>query len=248
MERYLVDSNLPDSIRDAAKPANRDKAFILGQTFTDEQENLENAILGHDNSNNNLFEFGYVGTEVLWTRGECIMINRLDEHQPVTFDKEGLRLESRPRQKRKQDDPNFIEREKKREADNCQFKAVILNEILKWPDITNLPPAEYRERKKAQLIEMVRSKSAHCFKNYGEAVGVASHCYSALLLEPDEVGRKTRQELHDENGNPKRNCFGDTRLIQNALWLNSRIISKDVAVKRMVSYLNLRHVIVKEVV
>src|SRR5437016_5744752 len=46
MERYIVDSNLPGSVDNAKKPENRNKAFILGQTFTDEQENLEAAILG----------------------------------------------------------------------------------------------------------------------------------------------------------------------------------------------------------
>src|SRR5882762_1158441 len=59
MERYLIDSNMPASIRDATKPANREKAFIVGYTFMDEQDNLENAVLGHDNRNNNLFGFGY---------------------------------------------------------------------------------------------------------------------------------------------------------------------------------------------
>ncbi len=58
MERYLIDSNVPASIRDATKPANRDKAFIIGYTFMDEQDNLDNAVLRHDNCNNNLFGFG----------------------------------------------------------------------------------------------------------------------------------------------------------------------------------------------
>src|SRR6266852_5723779 len=43
MDRYLIDSNLPGSVGDAQKPENKNKAIILGQTFTDETENLENA-------------------------------------------------------------------------------------------------------------------------------------------------------------------------------------------------------------
>jgi len=69
MERYLVDSNLPGLVGEAKKPENRDKAFILGQTFTDERENLKDTLFGPkaDNSNNNLFTFGYVGrNKVSW--------------------------------------------------------------------------------------------------------------------------------------------------------------------------------------
>jgi hypothetical protein len=64
-------------------------------------------------------------------------------------------------------------------------------------------------------------------------------CYAALLMEDDAIGKKTRDEFNlvDGAGNPKRNLFGDTRLIQNALWLKSRIISSDGAVTRMASYL-----------
>jgi len=176
------------------------------------------------------------------------MIHRLDEHQRFVLNKQGMRLESRPHEKRLKDDPEFIEREKNRVAVNCQFKAYLMNEILKLTDITNLPPQEDSERNKTELIEIIRSKSAQGFKNYHEAAYIASVCYSALLLEPDDVGKKTRQEFHDESGKPKRNCFGDTHLIQNALWLNSRIISKDAAVRRMADYLNLRDVTVKQVV
>src|ERR1035438_3390287 len=60
MERYLVDSNLPGLVSEAKRPENRNKVFILGQTFTDERENLKDTLFGPkaDNSNNNLFTFG----------------------------------------------------------------------------------------------------------------------------------------------------------------------------------------------
>jgi len=245
MERFLIDSNSPASIRDATRATNRDKAFIIGYTFIDEQDNLENTLLGHDNCNNNLFGFGYIEEDCDWPLGECVMIHRLDEHQRFALNMWSLRLESRPRQKRLKDDPEFIEREKDRTAKNRQFKVHITHKIL---SVTDLVEPEDNDRKKLELIEIIRSKSAQCFKNYHEAAEIASLCYSALLLEPDEVGKKTRKEFHDKDGNPKRNCFGDTHLIQNALWLNSRIISKDAAVVRMAEYLNLRDVTVKQVV
>jgi hypothetical protein len=52
-------------------------------------------------------------------------------------------------------------------------------------------------------------------------------------LELDDVGNKTRQEFNETD---RPNVFGDIRLFQNALWLKSRIISNDAAVRRMAEY------------
>lgn len=229
MECYIIDSNLPGSVSDATKPENKNKAFILGQTFTDERENLEDALLGSrvDNSNNNLFAFGFVGDEIRWLPTPCLMLYRLDSYLQITMNAKGLREESRPRVKRMLDDPEFIESERKDMADVLHFKEIILKEILRWPDITCLPPVKFNGRKKAQLIEIIRSKAPSCFTNYSNAAYVASLCYAALLLEPDKIGVKTRNEFCKPN---RRHVFGDTRLIQNALWLKARILSNDGAV------------------
>jgi hypothetical protein len=245
MDRYIIDSNLLGSISDAKKPENRNKAFILGQTVADEVENLERLLFGRnvDNANNNLFVFGFVGPDASPLPAPYLMINRLDSNYWLIFDKKGLREESRQRVKRMQDDPEFIERERKNTSDVFQFKGTILNEILRWPDITSLPPVEFTERKKAQLVGTIRSKAAGCFANYANACEIASFCYAALLLEPDMIGVKTRDEFCDPN---RRNVFGDTRLIQNALWLKARILSNDGAVKRMVEYLGLPEISVME--
>ena len=47
------------------------------------------------------------------------------------------------------------------------------------------------------------------------------------------VWNKSWDEFNDDNN---RNIFGDTSLLQNALWLHSRIISNDNALKKMVGY------------
>ena len=107
---------------------------------------------------------------------------------------------------------------------------------LNLSGVANLPSIDETEWKKAKIIQIVQSKAPSCFKDYWKAAEVASHCYAALLLERDEVGEKTRSEFNDPR---RRNVFGDTRLVQNALWLNSRILSNDKAVGRMVEYLAL---------
>jgi hypothetical protein len=250
MDRYLVDSNLPGILAEAKKPENRNKAFILGQTFTDERENLKDALFGPnaDNSNNNLFTFGYIGrNKVQHLPTPCLVINRLDPYFRKTMDEGRLKAESRLSAKRIKDDVEFGERERGHFDYVSDFQHRILS-ILSLPDFSTLPPPDFAERK-AQLIAAIRSKVPGCSTRYWRAVEVSSLCYAALLLEPDSVGRKARGEFcfRDATGNPKRNVFGDTRLIQNALWLNARILSNDRAVERMVNYLGLPEITVKEI-
>ena len=251
MERYLADSNLPGLLGEAKRPENRNKAFILGQTFTDERENLKDTLFGPkaDNSNNNLFTFGYIGwNKIQHLPTPCLAIHRLDAYYRPMMDEGRLRAASRSSATGVKQDADFTERERDHFDFVSDLKSRILNAILHLPDVTSLPPVEFTERKKAQLIQIVHSKASGCFLHYWNAVEVSSLCYAALLLEPDGVGKKTREEFNfkDEAGNPKRNVFGDTRLIQNALWLNARILSNDRAVRRMVEYLGLPEITASE--
>jgi len=250
MQRYLIDSNLSDPLRDAAKPENKNKAFILGQTYTDEQDNLKAALLKWDNSNNNLFDFGYMEEPIGGFPTPCVMINRLDAHQPLTFNMEKMRLESRPHEKKLKDDPKYVVRHKKHLEAVNDLKSRILAFHLCLENLDPLPSPEFMAGCNKELIETIRHRAPSAFKDYEVAWEVATMCHAALLMEPKDnlVARKTREEFSREEGigNPKRNLFGDTRLIQNALWLNSRIISKDGAVKRMASYLGVPGITVVE--
>jgi hypothetical protein len=251
MERYLADSNQPGLVGEARKPENRNKAFILGQTFTDERENLRDTLFGPkaDNSNNNLFTFGYLGrSRIQHYPTPCLVIHRLDVYYRSMMDENRLRAASRSPAKRTTQDADFIERERDHVGYVSDMKHRILNDILHLSDVTSLPPVEFTERKKAQLMQIIRSKASGCFLHYWNAVEVSSLCYAALLMERDGVGEKTRKELsfQDEAGNLRRNVFGDTRLIQNALWLNARILSNDRALGRMAEYLRLPEITVTE--
>jgi len=253
MERYLLDSNLPGSVAEAKRPGNRNKAFILGQTFTDERENLRDTLFGPkaDNSNNNLFTFGYVGrNKIPYLPTPCLVIHRLDIYYRPMMDEDRLRASSPSTAKNLQQDTDLVERERDHFDYVSDMKRRILNDILQLPCVTHLPSVELAESKKAQLIHIIRSRASECFLRYWNAVEVSSLCYAALLLEPDEIGKKTRDEFnfHDEVGNPKPNVFGDTRLLQNALWLKAHILSKDRAIRRMAEYLDLPEITVTEIV
>lgn len=245
MERFLLDTNSLEVLRDAKRPENQNKAFILGQTVEEEVENLEALLFGRnvDNSNNNIFDFGFVGPEKSGLHHPYLILNRLDLHYRLTFDDKRLKRESRTRKERTERE--FFEREREHMANVLDLKQAILGQILRWPDIANLPPVEFTERKKSQLVRIIRVMAGDAHKNYDTAVHVASLCYATLLLEQDDVGKKTRAEFSDPL---RRNVFGDTRLIAEALWLNAHVLSKDIAVKRMAQYVASKTVTVTETV
>lgn len=89
--------------------------------------------------------------------------------------------------------------------------------------------------KRAFVQDRIRSLVPGCFKNYERCCNIAMYCYAALLLDymDTRIWIKSWDEFND---NENRNVFGDMSLLQNVLWLHSRIISKDNALKTMVSY------------
>ena len=230
--RFVVDSNSRWK-EEASKVENRNKAFIVGETVTDESDDLKGNLFGKkvDASNNNLFHFGMVAEG---PRPPYLQIDRHDEFYPLIFDKQRLRMESQPREKRT--DAEFFERERDHMQKVEGAKQVILGKlglaVVLQAEL--LPLNELRQKVKAQIVELIRSQAPSCVSRYMPAAEIAMLCYAALLLEEDEIGTKTRNEFHDAT---RRNVLGDTRLIQNALWFNARILSSDGAVTRMAEYI-----------
>jgi len=245
MERFMVDNNSSWK-KEAAKPENRDKAFIVGDTIMDEPYDLEGNLFSNkvDISNNNIFAFGAIDWQELapYLAGPhhlilppCLTIDRFDSYFQILCDKEKLRRDSRPRTKRT--DAHFLEREWKRAYNDSDARAWVLQQLglREVVKIALVPDAASRQ---AKIIQTIRSEVPNCFKDYVRASNIAYLCYAALLLEPsdkeDSVGWKTRNEFND-TGNV--NVFGDTRLVRDALWFGSRILSSDGAVKRMAEYI-----------
>lgn len=233
MKRFVVDSNSPWK-REAAKPENFDKAFVVGETAMDEPDNLKGVLFSRliDTSNNNLFSFGQnnLGTVPFYE------ISRFDEHHRAIFDEKRLDEESKPRAGRT--DAEFVQREMENMAAVDDLRRFILSG-LELARLTRLPAPSLTEPKRLRLLEMIRKLAPLCPHSFWNSIRVATFCYAVLLLERDDIGGKTRREFNDLTN---RNVFGDTRLLQNALWLNSHILSSDRAVKRMTEYINLSDV------
>ena len=220
MERYMPDCNSLNCLDDAKRPENRNRAFILWNTIWEEQANLE-ALVRLKSPHDNLFTIEFIAEdEVPFHR---IVIHRMDEFYPLIMDRRRLKREScRRNQERERDHMLRVQ----------QFRKTI-RDFLIGLDVTMAGHSMFL--KQAFVQDRIRSLVPGCFKNYGRCCDIAMYCYAALLLGymDTKVWRKSWGEFNDDV-NP--NVFGDTSLLQNALWLHSRIISNDNALKKMVGY------------
>lgn len=145
------------------------------------------------------------------------------------------RIKQVSRERMEKSDPAYLESERELLALVRDEKVNILS-FLNIADVANLPPVEVTEQIKCGIVQHVRSKSHECCRDYQLSMNIAGLCYAALLLERDEVGKKTRSEFSDPK---RRNVLGDVLLFRDALWFNARILSNDRAVTRMAEYVAL---------
>jgi len=229
-ERYVCDSNSFWK-SESAKDCNQSKVFIVPHTALDEPEDVHGNLFGKkvDIRNENIFFF----TAAPYQGGLCLAIEQYNADFCKRFSAEKLKQVSRERIKKT--DLKYQESERELLGQVRMEKENILS-FLNIPTIESLPSLKDSEQVKSGIINHVRKAGVKCFQDYRNAMNVAGLCYAALLLEPDDVGKKTRNEFSDPN---RRNLFGDTLLFRDALWFNARILSNDRAVTRMVEYVEL---------
>jgi len=239
-ERFVCDTN--SFWKDeAGKISNQSKAFIVGHTVLDEPEDVQGNLLGKkvNFTNENIFFF----TIAPYQGGtSCLAIERYNSQFRMRFDPHELKRVSQERIKKT--DLKYLESEREYMAIVHNEKKKILS-FLNLTEIENLPPVEVSEQMKSAIVQDVRSASPKCFMDFEFSMVTAMQCYSALLLERDDVGKKTRIEFSDPN---RRNVLGDVLLIRDALWFKASILSNDRAVARMAEYVALPEIKVTGIV
>ena len=162
--------------------------------------------------------------------GNVVMLERLDSHFRSVFDESSLIEASKPKNERT--DARFLEYQNQFKADVEHERNVILLLLGKIKDISELPSPKELEQKRTQFLAFIQKEAPQCSGDYLKTVGVARHCYALLLAEK----LKMRTEFSKQD---YLNVFGDTRIIQNALFLQAGIFSGDKPLKRMASYAGL---------
>lgn len=225
MERYVVDSH-GNWKAEAAKPENRDRAFILGRTILEEQHDTRGLLFGPKVNlcNNNIFLLGMrsqLGEGPPWVK-----LERLDEAYRKEFDEERLSNAAKGLK-----DTKLLNYERRRLEDIGAEKDAVLS-IIRVTDIASLPAPRELEGPRADLLASIRAGVSACVNNYLKAIDIARRCYALLLMEKIKIRNEFASPDYD-------NVFGDTTAIQNALFLKAAILSEDKQLRRMAGYVRL---------
>ena len=224
--RFVVDNNI-DWFELSAAPGNANAAFILGTTADKESSPLRLLLERGDGTpkvRDNVFLFGMkspTAQDVLCGhRTPLLVISRLDAHATRIRDMNALRQFDQPGGgKAKWDTSESIAHEK--------GKVLALLGVNCIEEVVRLPNRESKDEELRRSVERERSK---CFKRFWESNDVSRFAYARLLLGADRLSRQARREFV-ERAYP--NVFGDRDLIQNALFFNAGVLSKDRGVKKM---------------
>jgi hypothetical protein len=223
--RLVVDTHI-DWFDLSAVPTNANTAFILGTTADKETSPLR--FIFENQSGNakirpNVFLFGMRSPPpediLAGHRTPLLIISRLDTHATAIRDMVGLRKFEKPGGgKSKLDTSQSIAEEKTK----------ILS-LLETSAIEEAGLTENRSLKDRELRMCIERECERCFKDFLKSIEVARYAYARLLL----TSQKTRSDFVKID---YPNVFGDTHLIQNALFFNAGILSGDKNVKKMARF------------
>lgn len=188
------------------------RAFILGRTISSEAHNLEGVFFNEKVKGGRKNVFLF-GVAGL-NRHTVIEIQRIDIHLKAIFRRPLPTLdETTPAERAQWNDPQ------KRLQQRDRIEKIV-------GDFSS-----------ESLRQKIKATAPLAFKNYETSWIVAEWAY-ALLLQ--ETGHKDKRE-REKFTNNHENLFGDTQMIQEALFFNARILSGNTQhVWRMASYCEIR--------
>jgi hypothetical protein len=194
MERYIVDTN-SNWKAEAAKPGNRERAFIVGKTVTDEQEDLKGLLFGPkvNMRNDNIFVLGV--NSLVEGAEPIIFLERLDQHYRGVFDEERLSADSKPREEKERlRDTRFLEYQGESVKGVESERKAILWLLGQLNDVSELPPPKALEKHRAAFRAFIQDEAPRCAGEFLKGALVARYSYALLLMEKLNI----RTEFADE--------------------------------------------------
>jgi hypothetical protein len=224
-DAYVVDSNI-DWLSISGRATASRTGFVLGTTFDKEVYRLQ-AIFqrptGERKTRENVFLFGMnfpSDRDVLGgIREPYLMMSLLDKNFLDWVDIEGVRNFDSMRAKW---DTNYSVRASKGKALS----------LLKIQAIDELGRPSQHLQLDDSLKATIERERPQCPLDFWRSEEVAMHAFARLLIR----SQRARNEFTSEGPN----LFGDEQLIQNALFLGAKILSKDNNVHTMAGYCGVR--------
>jgi len=243
-DTYVVDSN-SDWKKECLAVENGKKAYIISPALARENTNTENLLLEATRSKlGNIFSVG------IDANLNCILADRIDEHFRYVFNRLKLREASRGKgetvTKQKAEVWKGIEIEKQKIREILRGMLNRMTELGKLPIgtafINSGQAADLPSNSETQvmadafklIIKQLQLKPESKY-HVAKSQKLSHLCYATLLLED-------KQERKDEGARFEFDCpqyehiFGDMHIVQTAIYLSAKIMTKDKGLKQMAGY------------
>jgi hypothetical protein len=246
-DTYVVDTN---SEWKKESKSHLDKAFIITPALSREQMNTEELILNETRSQQgNIFSVGIIPSHNIPNEG-YILIDRMDSHFQYCFDDAKLSRASKGKGEifAKQRTTHRQQTEYEKEQIRFQVGLELLFSVNSsqppasktfWTTgkACDLPPPDELKYVVDKLKNNIRQNYPACKHNVNKSKTLVEMCHRALLLEDTRI----RQEFDDPT---KENVFGDMYILFAAIYLEAKIMTKDVRLAKMAEYAGMkwRHV------
>lgn len=241
-DTYIVDTNSQSKKVYQQFP---DKAFVYSSTLSREEREPTGLIL-----DNKTCKVG----NVFIVRGEPrlgrVFAHRLDEHYRHLYDMVNFRRDCKNGKfsKSQTEAAAIINTVNKKRLHNEIGISLFLEDALTQSPIgtdfinsgvsADLPPAEKLKKTIESFKRGIKNRFPQSKHHVKKSIRVAELCYCTLMMEDNQPrtdsGARFEFDLSDYP-----NLFGDMYIIQAAVYLGARILTKDNGVFKMASYANI---------
>lgn len=232
-DMYVIDTNSDWKKECKAYP---EKAFIISPSLSRENQNTKDLILDAQRANlGNIFSVG------IDARINCVIVERIDEPFRYAFDIPKLSEASRGKgevlAKQKATNWKSIEVEKRMILDHIGL-AFLFAQILNSPLLnafrqsgkaSDLPSPENVPKVMELLKGDIGRRLPECRHTIKKSKIAAEACYATLVMESSQI----RAEFDEPN---YEHVFGDMYIVQTALYLGAKILTKDKLLTKMAGY------------
>jgi hypothetical protein len=222
--RFVVDNHIKWKIL-SESTENANTAFILGTTMDNENVRIRSLVenrTGVPIIRANVFRFGWKSPTfddlLIEEHTPMLVIARLDMHARAVMNMDGLRNFEASGRKANWDTSDSIADEKRR-----------VLELLGIQDVDEIERILNPNAKQEELRAMIERERGKCFKDFWKSNDVVRWGFTLSLLSGPHVA-----ETRSDFAKPLYpNLFGDCHLIQNALFLNAGVLSRDKGAKKL---------------
>lgn len=228
-DSYIID-NSSEWRKGCLLPENRDKAFIISPSLSRENPNTKDLIL--DKTRCRLGNIFSVGILPMPDGSFRIMVDRIDEHFRHTFNNAKLTQASKGK-------GPTVAQQKKIIWEIIETEKNGIRPLIEARRAADLPPPDQIRVKIETFKSEIKRLAPECKHNISKAKKLVMLCYATLLME-DSQPKQNEGPRYEFDLPQYEHVFGDMYVVQTAIYLCAKILTKDGPQTQMAGYAGIK--------